>query len=91
MGQLVTAATNAYTTWKATKDLATMNESELNTYNVISIRFEKAIEDATEIETAFYAARDEAFQALEQQYQVDRAALASTWQGYENNSFEVTS
>lgn len=89
MGSLVDSVTSAYNTWKSGKDLSTMNESELNQYNITDIKFQKALTDATELETKFYLARDEAFSALETSYQTQRATLASTWQNYENNAFTI--
>ena len=89
MGSLVNQAQTAFDTWKSSKDVTTMNESELSAYNVTVLKFQKAIEDATAIETAFYAARSEAFEALDANYQSTRSALQTTWQGYEDNNFTV--
>lgn len=89
MGTLVTAVQAAYDTYKASKNVTSMNESELTEYNLTCLKFDTNLEKATAIETAFYAARDEAFAAYESQYQTGRAALATTWQGFENNNFTV--
>lgn len=89
MGKLVSDATTAYSTWKASKDISLMNESELSQYNMTVIRFEKAIQDAQLLETAFYEARSEAFTTLESEQIIARTALQNTWQAYEDNNMTV--
>ena len=89
MGKLVNDATAAYATWKASKDVTTMNESELTAYNLTDLKFNKAITDAQALETAFYAARTEAFDAFESAKRTELAALQALWQGYEDNNMVV--
>jgi hypothetical protein len=90
MAKLVTDAQTAYDVWKSGKDLTTMTESEMADYNIVDLKFQKAITDATEIETTFYAARTEAVGALETAYQEQRTALLNLWQLKENNGFDTT-
>lgn len=89
MGKLVDDVMSAYSTWKASKDVTAMNESELTQYNLTDLKFNKAITDAQALETAFYAARSEAFEAFESQKRNELAALQSVWQGYEDNDMTV--
>jgi len=89
MGKLVSDVTAAYNAWAVSKDISTLNESELGQYNLTKLKFEKAIQDASAVESAFYEARSEAFAALEAEHQGERAALQTLWQGYEDNNMEV--
>lgn len=90
MGKLVNDVNSAYSTWKSSKDVSTMNESELTTYNLTDLKFQKMISDAQALETAFYAARQEAFATLESEQVAARSALQTLWQSYEDNNMVVS-
>lgn len=95
MGSLVTTATLAYDTWKAA-NLPTTSEgwAALTDAEVIALyrtenQLKLAITTASDTETAFYAARSEAFAALEAEHVAERQALQATWQAKEDNGFVV--
>jgi len=90
MGKLVNDVNSAYSAWKASKNVTAMNESELTTYNLTDLKFQKMISDAQALESAFYAARSEAFAALEAEQVTARTALQTLWQGYEDNNMVVS-
>ena len=89
MGTLLQSVQTAYSNWRSSKDVTLMNESELTEYNMTVIKFEKAITDATAVEAAFYEAKAEAFAAFNATKEGEYAALATLWQGYEDNDMTV--
>ena len=94
MGNLVNKAQTAYNEWKSSNPASITDWQNATDVEIAALFrqeqiYQQAIHDAKSIESSFYAARTEAFAALEQQQVMARTALQNLWQSKEDNDFDV--
>lgn len=94
MGNLITLATQAYDTYKATMptsiaDWDKATDAEIAALFREEMKYKQAIEDARLIEESFYEARSAAFTAFEAAKQSEFVALQNLWQSKEDADYDV--
>ena len=95
MGSLVTAATEAYNSWKTANwpaDVAGWNaltDAQKLALWSTEQQYQLGISDAQVIEESFYEARTDAFTKFETQKQQEFVALQNLWQSKEDAGFDV--
>ena len=94
MGNLITLATQAYDTYKATMPTSIADWDEATDAEIAALfreemKYKQAIADAQLIEESFFEARAEAFAQFEATKQSEFVALQQSWQTKEDAGFDV--